>query len=137
MATWQGVWTTPRPRSRSARILEGSRLAYVGLPVYVGLPGDTMRDEAAALGAWLLLELARVAHERRRAHHIQAHVIVEELSAFGHGALHLQRLLARARDAGIAVTITTQALADVAAISETLPDQMLANTGASDFPAHA
>ena len=69
---------------------EGSHLASRS---YVGLPGDTMRDEAAALGAWLLLELARVAHERRRAHYTQAHVIVEELVGFGHGALHLQRLL--------------------------------------------
>ena len=39
----------------------------------------------------------------------------------------------RARDAGIAVTATTQALADVAAISDTLPDQMLANTGVQIF----
>ena len=92
-----------------------------------------MRDEAAALGAWLLLELARVAHERRRSHNIQAHVIVEELSAFGSFLFHLHRLLARARDAGIAVTATTQALADVAAISDTLPDQMLANTGVQIF----
>jgi hypothetical protein len=108
-------------------LIEGPQLSYIGLP------GDTMRDEAAALGAWLLLELARVAHQRRHARHIQAHVIVEELSAFGHGALHLHRLLARARDAGIALTVTTQALADVAAISETLPDQMLANTGVQVF----
>jgi hypothetical protein len=94
-----------------------------------------MHDEVAALGAWLLLELARVAHERRpsRASTPQAHVIVEEISAFGHGALHLHRLLARARDAGIAVTLTTQALADVAAISDSLPDQVLANTGVQVF----
>jgi hypothetical protein len=100
---------------------------------YIGLPGDTMRDEVAALGAWLLLELARVAHLRRREQRVQAHVIVEEVSALGHGALHLHRLLARARDAGIAVTVTTQALADVVALSQTLPDQMLANTGVQVF----
>ena len=102
---------------------------------YMGLPGDTMPDEIAALGAWLLLELVRVAHYRRSAcaPEVQAHVIVEELSAFGHGALHLEHVLARARDAGIAVVVTTQALADVRALSLTLPDQLLANTGVQVF----
>jgi hypothetical protein len=102
---------------------------------YMGLPGDTMPDEVAALGAWLLRELARIAHHRRsasgRVH--QAHVIVDELSALGHGALQLEPVLARARDAGIAVVVTTQALADVRALSATLPDQLLANTGVQVF----
>jgi hypothetical protein len=102
---------------------------------YLGLPGDTMPDEIEALGAWLLLELARVAHYRRSAgaSDVQAHVVVEELSAFGHGALHLEHVLARARDAHIAVVVTTQALADVRALSSTLPDQLLANTGVQVF----
>ncbi len=102
---------------------------------YMGLPGDTMPDEIAALGAWLLLELARVAHYRRSAGvvDLQTHVVVDELSAFGHGALHLEHVLARARDAGIAVVVTTQALADVRALSSTLPDQLLANTGIQVF----
>jgi len=109
-------------------------LAAPGLR-YMGLPGDTMPDEIAALGAWILLELVRVAHYRRsaRAPEVQAHVIVEELSAFGHGALHLEHVLARARDAGIAVVVTTQALADVRALNSTLPDQLLANTGVQVF----
>jgi len=102
---------------------------------YLGLPGDTMPDEIAAVGAWLLLEVARVAHHRRRAGTPanQAHVILEELSAFRHGAVHLYHVLARARDAGIAVVVTTQALADVRAVSPTLPDQLLANTGVQVF----
>jgi hypothetical protein len=102
---------------------------------FLGLPGDTMPDEIAAIGAWLLLELARVAHYRRRAGTLdtQAHIIVEELSAFRHGALHLNQVLARARDAGIAVAVTTQALADVRAVNPTLPDQLLANTGVQVF----
>jgi hypothetical protein len=104
---------------------------------YLGLPGDAMPDEVAALGAWLLLELARVAHHRRSAGgsapRLQAHVVVEELSAFGHGALHLHHVLARARDADISVIVTTQALADVQAVSDTLPDQVLANTGVQVF----
>jgi hypothetical protein len=104
-------------------------------PWYMGLPGDTMPDEVAALGAWLLRELARIAHHRRsvsdRAH--QAHVIIDELSALGHGALQLEPVLARARDAGISVVVTTQALADVRALSPTLPDQLLANTGVQVF----
>ena len=101
----------------------------------MGLPGDTMPDEVAALGAWLLRELARVAHHRRSASDRarQAHVIVDELSALGHGALQLEPVLARARDAGIAVVVTTQALADVRALSATLPDQLLANTGVQVF----
>ena len=104
-------------------------------PWYMGLPGDTMPDEVAALGAWLLRELARIAHYRRSAAGCdpQAHVIVDELSALGHGALHLEPLLARARDAGLAVVVTTQALADVRALSATLPDQLLANTGVQVF----
>jgi hypothetical protein len=101
----------------------------------IGLPGDTMPDEVAALGAWLLRELARNAHHRRseagRAH--QSHVIIDELSALGHGALQLESVLARARDAGISVVVTTQALADVRALSATLPDQLLANTGVQVF----
>jgi hypothetical protein len=119
--------------TRSAIRLENV-LAAPGL-WYMGMPGDTMPDEIAALGAWMLLELARVAHARRSAGgpHVQAHVVVEELSAFGHGALHLEHVLARARDAGIAVVVTTQALADVRAISSTLPDQLLANTGVQVF----
>ena len=104
-------------------------------PWYLGLPGDTMPDEVAALGAWLLRELARIAHYRRSTPGCdpQAHVIVDELSALGHGALHLEPVLARARDAGIAVVVTTQALADVRALSATLPDQLLANTGVQVF----
>ena len=106
-----------------------------GEPWFMALPGDTMPDEAAALGAWLLRELARIGHHRRSAPECarQAHVIIDELSALGHGALQLEPVLARARDAGIAVVATTQALADVRALSQTLPDQLLANTGVQVF----
>jgi hypothetical protein len=64
---------------------------------------------------------------------LQAHVVVEELSAFGHGALHLEHVLARARDAGIGVVVKAQALADARALSATLPHQLLASTGVHVF----
>ena len=85
-------------RQHSEEILEGvvdmqrgisMSKELMDLLIPAGRFGTT--DEVAALGAWLLLELARIAHYRRSAAGLdpQAHLIVDELSALGHGALHL------------------------------------------------
>ena len=87
---------------------------------------------AAKLGAWILLDLVRVAgllQEKCWADEgHQCYVVVDEFSALREEGRHVVPLLARAREAGVACVVVTQGLADLERVDRALPQQIVQNT---------
>jgi len=92
------------------------------------------QDLAPKLGAWVLLDLVRVAgvlqHEGWGADHTQAcYVIVDEFGALGAEGRHVVPLLERSREAGMACVLASHGLADLERISAVVVKQIVQNTG--------
>ena len=79
---------------------------------------------ATKIGAWILLDLVRIAAQRPG----PCLVIVDEFSALGREGRHVIPLLARTREAGMACVVATQGIADLARVDPNLPQQITQNT---------
>jgi hypothetical protein len=98
-----------------------------GRVVLFSLDAATYPSVAAKLGAWVLLDLVRVAG-LLQAEERPFYVVVDEFSALGQEGRHVVPLLARAREAGAAVVLATQGLADLERVDRALPQQIVQNT---------
>lgn len=103
-----------------------------GRTVLFSLDAAAYPTLAAKLGAWILLDLVRVAgllqEERWLDEGHQCYVIVDEFSALREEGRHIIPLLARAREAGVACVVATQGLADLDRVDRALPQQVVQNT---------
>lgn len=99
--------------------------------VHIALPGDQYPLQVETIAAWLLRDLAlvsaRLVAEGWGRDHV-AVVVIDELGAMGLGARHVVDLFARAREAGLVLIVALQSMADVRAISQSLPAQIEQNT---------
>src|SRR5207237_5360713 len=95
-----------------------------GQTVLFSLDAATYPALAMKIGAWVLLDLVRVAALRPG----PCLVIVDEFSALGREGRHIVPLLARTREAGMACVVATQGLADLARVDPNLPQQVTQNT---------
>jgi len=93
-------------------------------PVLFSLDAATYPALATKIGAWVLLDLVRLAAQRPG----PCLVIVDEFSALGREGRHIVPLLARTREAGMACVVATQGLADLARVDPNLPQQVTQNT---------
>jgi hypothetical protein len=126
----EGVAARGLGSGRGAIVLED--LVAEGRTVLFSLDAAAYPTLAAKLGAWVLLDLVRVAGllqeqawpEAGR----QLYVVVDEFSALGAEGRHVVPLLARAREAGVAVVLATQGLADLERVDRALPQQVVQNT---------
>jgi type IV secretory pathway TraG/TraD family ATPase VirD4 len=92
------------------------------------------QDLAPKLGAWVLLDLVRVAgvlqYEGWGADHTRAcYVVVDEFGALGAEGRHVVPLLERSREAGMACVLASHGLADLERISAVVVKQIVQNTG--------
>ncbi len=102
-----------------------------GRTVLFSLDAASYADVAAKLGAWVLLDLVRVAGVLQAegwGDTAQAALVIDEFSALGHEGRHVMPVLARAREAGIACVVSTQGLADLSRIDRSMPQQVVQNT---------
>jgi len=95
-----------------------------GQTVLFSLDAATYPALATKIGAWVLLDLVRVAALRPG----PCLVIVDEFSALGREGRHVIPLLARTREAGMMCVLATQGLADLARVDPSLPQQITQNT---------
>src|SRR5205085_6833786 len=93
-------------------------------PVLFSLDAATYPGLATKIGAWILLDLVRIAAQRPG----PCLVIVDEFSALGAEGRHIIPLLARTREAGMMCILATQGLADLARVERSLPQQITQNT---------
>jgi hypothetical protein len=93
-------------------------------PVLFSLDAATYPELATKIGAWILLDLVRVAALRPG----PSLIIVDEFSALGREGRHVIPLLARSRESGMACVLATQGLADLARVDRDLPQQITQNT---------
>ena len=98
-----------------------------GRVVLFSLDAAAYPSVAAKIGAWVLLDLVRVAG-LLQAEERPFYVVVDEFSALGPEGRHVVPLLARAREAGAAVVLATQGLADLERVDRALPQQIVQNT---------
>jgi hypothetical protein len=98
-----------------------------GRVVLFSLDAAAYPSVAAKLGAWVLLDLVRVAG-LLQAEERPFYAVVDEFSALGAEGRHVVPLLARAREAGVAVVVATQGLADLERVDRALPQQIVQNT---------
>jgi hypothetical protein len=111
-----------------------------GRVVLFSLDAAAYPSLAPKLGAWVLLDLVRVAgllqregwadgdEEEGALGARQCYVVVDEFSALGEEGRHVVPLLARAREAGVACVLATQGLADLARVDRALPQQVVQDT---------
>jgi hypothetical protein len=103
-----------------------------GSTVLFSLDAASYPTLAAKLGAWVLLDLVRVAGLLQEAGWGEGehpcYVVLDEFSALRDEGRHVVPLLARAREAGIACVVATQGLADLARVDRALPQQIIQNT---------
>lgn len=102
-----------------------------GRTVLFSLDAATYPTLAAKIGAWVLLDLVRIASRLQAddwAGDHQLYVVVDEFSALREEGRHVVSLLARAREAGVACVLATQGLADLERVDRTLPQQIVQNT---------
>jgi hypothetical protein len=92
--------------------------------VLFSLDAATYPALATKIGAWVLLDLVRVAALRPG----PCLVIIDEFSALGREGRHVIPLLARTREAGMMCVLATQGLADLARVDPSLPQQITQNT---------
>jgi len=123
-------------RARFGLVLEGVAAPSLGpglaiedalrarQPVLFSLDAATYPELAAKIGAWILLDLVRVAALRPG----PSLVILDEFSALGREGRHIVPLLARSRESGMACVLATQGLADLARVDRDLPQQITQNT---------
>src|SRR5229473_2582726 len=95
-----------------------------GQTALFSLDAATYPALATKIGAWVLLDLVRVAALRPG----PCLVIVDEFSALGREGRHVIPLLARTREAGMMCVLATQGLADLARVEPSLPQQITQNT---------
>ncbi len=95
-----------------------------GQTVLFSLDAATYPALATKIGAWVMLDLVRVAAQRPG----PCLVIVDEFSALGREGRHVIPLLARTREAGMMCVLATQGLADLARVEPSLPQQITQNT---------
>ncbi|MBV9543377.1 MAG: DUF853 family protein, partial [Chloroflexi bacterium] len=88
--------------------------------VLFSLDAATYPELATKIGAWILLDLVRIAAQRPG----PCLVVVDEFSALGREGRHVVPLLARTREAGMACVLATQGLADLARVDRDLPQQI-------------
>jgi hypothetical protein len=102
-----------------------------GRTVLFSLDAAAYPTLAAKIGAWVLLDLVRVAGLLQAdgwADRTRLYAVVDEFSALGAEGRHVVPLLARAREAGVAVVLATQGLADLERVDRALPTQVVQNT---------
>src|SRR5207253_7131516 len=95
-----------------------------GQTVLFSLDAASYPALATKIGAWVLLDLVRVAAQRTG----PCLVVVDEFSALGREGRHVIPLLARTREAGMMCVLATQGLADLARVEASLPQQITQNT---------
>ncbi|MBV9324674.1 MAG: TraM recognition domain-containing protein [Chloroflexi bacterium] len=110
------------PSLGSGLVLEDAMRARQ--PVLFSLDAATYPELATKIGAWILLDLVRVAALRPG----PSLVIIDEFSALGREGRHVVPLLARSRESGMACVLATQGLADMARVDRDLPQQITQNT---------
>jgi hypothetical protein len=125
-------------RSRFGLVVEGTTRSNLGRGLVLVLE-DAIRAKqsvlfslnaasypalATKIGAWILLDLVRIAALRPG----PCLVIVDEFSALGREGRHVVPLLARTREAGMMCVLATQGLADLARVDPSLPQQITQNT---------
>lgn len=123
-------------RARFGLVLEGVAAPSLGpglalehamrarQPVLFSLDAATYPELATKIGAWILLDLVRVAAARPG----PCLVIIDEFSALGQEGRHVVPLLARSRESGMMCVLATQGLADLARVDRDLPQQITQNT---------
>jgi hypothetical protein len=123
-------------RARFGLILEGVAASNLGpglaledalrarQPVLFSLDAATYPELVTKIGAWILLDLVRVAALRPG----PSLVVIDEFSALGREGRHVVPLLARSRESGMACVLATQGLADLARVDRNLPQQITQNT---------
>jgi TraM recognition site of TraD and TraG len=101
-----------------------------GRTVLFSLDVASYEQVARKVGAWVLLDLVRVAGrllgERWGTAH-QAYVLVDEFGGLGAEGRHIVPVLARGREAGFACVLATQGLADLRAVSLAVEQQAVQN----------
>jgi hypothetical protein len=94
--------------------------------VLFSLNSSTYGKLSAQIGTLVIQDLVAAAGTRMHGPHGQAVVAIDEFSALG--ADHLGGLVARAREAGLAVLLVTQEFADLNRAAPGLRDQVVGNT---------
>lgn len=105
-----GAWLRRDPTGQ--RDIDLRLAADHGWVVVFSLDSSNYEETTAQIAGLIIQDLKTLSSElRRRGAGAPLHVYVDEFSAIG--SANIQGLLARARDAGMPVTVATQALADL------------------------
>jgi hypothetical protein len=107
---------------------------HAGRVALFSLDAAAYPDLAAKLGAWVLLDLVRVAGLLQAADWGRdgartCYVVIDEFGALGSEGRHVVPLMARTREAGMACALATHGLADLARVDRPLPQQVVQNAG--------
>jgi len=103
-----------------------------GRVVLFSLDTAAYQELAAKVGAWVLLDLVRVAgllqaadwgRDAARA----CYVVIDEFGALGAEGRHVVPLMARTREAGMACVLATHGLSDLARVDRAVPQQVVQN----------
>jgi hypothetical protein len=118
-----GAWLRKSPTGE--RNIDLRTVVDEGWVVVISLDSSNYKGTASQVGGLIIQDLNTLSSELR---HNPAptpfHVYIDEFSAIGTD--NVLGLLARARDARMPVTLSTQALADLTRADPTFPDQVLA-----------
>jgi hypothetical protein len=121
-----GAWLRKSPTGE--RNIDLRRLVDEGWVVVISLDSSQYEETAKQIGGLMIQDLKTLSSELR---HAPApgplHVYIDEFSAIGSD--NVLGLLARARDARMPVTLSTQALADLTRADPSFPDQVIAIIG--------
>lgn len=118
----QGNWLRKDPTGRNDINLFD--IAHEGSVVVFTVDSANYEENARIVGNLIIQDLKTVASELREApSRYPLNVIIDEFSAIGSD--NIIGLIARSRDAGIPVTLSTQSLGDLRAVSESFLDQLL------------
>lgn len=102
-----------------------------GRTVLFSLNAAEYGHAAAKTGAWILLDLIRVAgrlQAERWGDRRQCYVLIDEFSGLKEEGRHVVSVLARGREAGFGCVLATQGLADLRAAGPTVEQQAVQNT---------
>lgn len=103
-----------------------------GRVILFSLDAAAYPDLASKIGAWVLLDLVRVAGLLQAADWggdpaRTCYVVIDEFGALGGEGRHVVPLMARTREAGMACVLATQGLSDLARVDRPLPQQVVQN----------
>lgn len=118
----QGNWLRKDPNNKSDINLFD--IAHEGSVVVFTVDSANYEENARIVGNLIIQDLKTVSSELREApSRYPLNVIIDEFSAIGSD--NIIGLIARSRDAGIPVTLSTQSLGDLRAVSDSFLDQLM------------